>query len=139
MKKPRKPAVAGEGVGEISLQEPHAASRKKKEVTAKSEAKQAPERRRRSAKVAAAGATENGADGTKLEPASGQSSKARGPNAYMLWKQQQWPALKEAHPELSFKELMRLTSDEWKAVDRTTKEKFEAAAKGERTREGCSQ
>lgn len=59
----------------------------------------------------------------------GKMTTTRGPNAYMLWKQQRWPGLKSDNPELAFKELMRLTSDEWAGLDKGEKQHFEDAVR----------
>lgn len=66
---------------------------------------------------------------------SGEAGKAapRGPNAYMLWKQQRWAGLKAENPGLAFKELMRLTSEEWAGLAPSDRQRFEDAARTGRT------
>ena len=68
-----------------------------------------------------------------LQGAVSGSGRKRGMNAYMQWKQQRWPSLKAEHPNMSFKELMSLTSEEWTSLDPTVKQRFEPDRTEERT------
>ena len=62
------------------------------------------------------------------------AARKRGLNPYMQWKQQRWPSLKAEHPDMSFKELMSLTSEEWSNLDPAVKQGFEKDASKQRTR-----
>ena len=59
----------------------------------------------------------------------GKVTTTRGPNAYMLWKQQRWSGLKLENPGLAFKDLMRLTSREWAGLEQGEKQHFEDAVR----------
>ena len=84
----------------------------------------------------AAGAGElaqNGRAEQAAREAAGSSKQRNGPNAYMHWKRQRWPALKAEHPDKSFTELMKLTSEEWTNLEPALKLRFKHEAAAQRT------
>lgn len=80
------------------------------------------------ASKSAAVSSDAAGSGSSTNKSAGLGIKvSKGPNAYMLWKQQRWQGLKEENPGLGFKDLMRLTSEEWSGLDQEAKKSFEAA------------
>ena len=86
----------------------------------------------RKARPRAAGA-KDGVQTANTEGEAPSSTRKRGLNPYMQWKQQRWPSLKAEHPGMSFKELMSLTSEEWANLDPAVKHQFEQTASNHRT------